>query len=328
MTFDIHAHVIGLEPGQHGNYLCPPGRRSLPLRMMLKEVNRRLASVGAPTDSALKQLVWHWVSESQVDRVVLLALDAVYQRSGNRDLDHTLLVTSNDYVADFVLGNPKLLFGASIHPYRKNALEELDRVVQRGACLIKWLPSAQNIDPSDHQCIPFYKRMAYHKIPLLSHTGVEHTLAQFDTALNAPQRLVPALRQGVVVIAAHCGTRMFLHEPSWFNQWVLLAKEHSNFYGDLSAFCLPLHGQPLQRILRDPDLLSKVLYGSDFPTPPMPGWYLPRLGWKRTMALRRIPNLFNKAVRTMRELGVPEAVFSRAETLLRMNEKFAKGAIE
>ena len=319
MTFDIHAHIIGLRSGRDGNYLCPPRQRSLPLRMMLRKVGRLTASpAGASANPALKQLLWQWVSESRVDRVVLLAMDGAFLQSGRPDVEHTLVVTGNDYVAEVVAGHPKLLFGASIHPYRKDSIEELDRVVQMGACLIKWLPSAQNIAPDDPRCIPFYERMAHHRIPLLSHTGVEHTLAQFDNALNDPQRLVPALRQGVCVIAAHCGTRMFLHEPSRFKQWVGLAKEHANFYGDLSAFCLPLHGQPLRRILADADLLSKVVYGSDFPTPPMPLWYLPRLGWRKGMALRRILNPFDKALMTIRELGVPEQVFSRAEQLLRI----------
>ncbi|HWH68464.1 MAG TPA: amidohydrolase family protein [Candidatus Sulfotelmatobacter sp.] len=319
MTYDIHAHVIGLRSGQEGNFLCPPSQMSLPLRLMLKGVSRHLPSgAGASANAALKQLVWQWVSQSRVDRVVLLALDGVFRRDGTADVQHTRMVTSNDYVAGFVAGHPKLLFGASIHPYRKDALDELDRVVQLGACLIKWLPSAQNIAPEDPLCAPFYERMAHHRIPLLTHTGVEHTLAQFDNALNDPQRLVPALRQGVLVIAAHCGTRMFLYERSRFEQWATLAKEYPGLYGDLSTFGLPLHGQPLRRILEDANLLSKVLYGSDFPTPPMPLWYLPRLGWRKALTLRRTRNLLDRALLTMKELGVPEQVFSRAGDLLRI----------
>lgn len=319
MIYDIHAHIIGLKSGQSGNYLCPPERMNWVLRIVLRNVLSRLPlAEGASADERLQKLILKWVNESQVDRVVLLALDGVYRRDGAPDLEQTQFIVSNDYVADFVVGQPKLLFGASINPYRKDALEELDRVVARGACLIKWLPSAQGIAPDDPQCTAFYERMAYHQIPLLTHTGVEHTLAKFSDALNDPVRLVPALRRGVTVIAAHCGTRIYLYERSRFGQWAKLAREYPNFYGDLSAFGLPLHGRALRRVLDDSVLLSKVLYGSDCPIRPLPLWYVMWFGWRRANELRTISNPLDKTYLMMKELGVPEQVFSRAESLLKL----------
>lgn len=319
MIYDIHTHIIGLESGRAGNYLCPTQRMNMALRIVLGNVLRRLPRLpGASDDERLQRLILDWVNESWVDRVVLLALDGVYRRDGTPDLEQTQFIVSNDYVADFAAGQPKLLFGASIHPWRKDALEELDRVVERGACLIKWLPSTQNIAPDDPLCNAFYERMAQHRIPLLCHTGVEHTLAKFSDALNDPWRLEPALRRGVNVIAAHCGTRIFLYERSRFGQWAKLAREYPNCYGDLSAFGLPLHGRELRRILDDPVLLSKTLYGSDCPIPPQPLWYVMRLGWRRAQELRAIANPLEKAHLTMRALGVPQEVFSRAEDLLKL----------
>lgn len=321
MIFDVHAHIIGIEPNRNGNYLCPTGRMSLPLRLMLQSMRKTLG--GGPEDSldaALKKQVWQWASESRADRIVLLAMDGAYQEDGQSDLERTRVMTSNDFVADFIAGHPKLLFGASVHPYRKDALDELDRVALRGASLIKWLPSAQNIAPDDPRCIPFYERLAELQIPLLTHTGVEHTLAAFDDRLNDPSRLAPALRRGVTVIAAHCGTRMFLHERSRFGEWMRLAREFPNCYGDLSAFALPLHGAALRRILNDPVLSTKVVYGSDFPTPPMPLWYLPRLGWRRTMALRAVQNPFDRTLLMTKGMGVPDPVFARAGGLLKTQD--------
>lgn len=37
-------------------------------------------------------------------------------------------------------GTPTLRFGASINPYRRDALELLDKAVEAGAVLMKWLP--------------------------------------------------------------------------------------------------------------------------------------------------------------------------------------------
>lgn len=313
MIFDIHAHLSG-PSGIGGNYLCPPSRQSRLLRLFL---NRSRLYV-RENDGNTESLVSRWVRESQIDRVILLALDGACREDGSLDLEHTRIITGNDYVADFVAGNSRLLFGASIHPYRKDAIEELDRVVECGACLIKWIPSAQNIAPDDSRCCAFYERMRYHNIPLLTHTGVEHTLPMFDNRLNDPERLIPALRQGVTVIAAHCGTRLYLHERCLFGQWANLAKEYPNFYGDLSTFGLPLHGGPLRRILRDSDLRSKVLFGSDFPALTLPLWYIGRIGLRRAMVLTRIENPFDKAFQTLKDLDVPEQVFSRAERLLRL----------
>lgn len=319
MIYDIHTHIIGLESGRAGNYLCPSRQMNFVLRLVMGKVLKRLPPApGAGDDERLQRLVVQWVNESAVDRVVLLALDGVYRPDGTPDLDQTQFIVSNDYVADLAAGHPRLLFGASIHPWRKDALAELDRAAARGACLVKWLPSAQNIAPDDPRCDAFYERLAHHQIPLLSHTGVEHTLAKFSDTLNDPARLERALRRGVTVIAAHCGTRVFLYERSRFAQWAKLAREYPNCYGDLSAFGLPLHGRELRAILKDPVLLSKVLYGSDCPINPQPLWYLPWLGWRKAQELRAITNPLDKVYQTIRALGVPDEVFSRAGRVLRL----------
>ena len=138
------------------------------------------------------------------------------------------MVADNDFVAGLAATSGKILFGASVHPYRHDALAELERLIESGACLVKWLPSAQNIQPDHPRCFPFYDLLAKHKVPLLSHTGGEHTLKAFPDSLSDPRRLVPALDRGVTVIAAHCGTSLFLHEKSYFRVWQEMALRHEN----------------------------------------------------------------------------------------------------
>ena len=149
-------------------------------------------------------------------------------------------------------------------------MEELERLIEKGACLVKWLPSAQNIQPDHPRCFPFYDLLARHKVPLLSHTGAEHTLKAFPDALSDPRRLVPALERGVTVIAAHCGTSLFLHEKSYFRVWQEMALRHENFYGDISAFGVITRIWRLGTLLRSPALAAKCVFGSDFPVPPWP----------------------------------------------------------
>jgi len=96
--------------------------------------------------------------------------------------------------------------GISIHPARSDAREELDRCLEGGAVLLKCLPNCQNIDWSDRRYTGFLERMAEAGLPLLAHTGGEHTLPVVDARLADPRVLVRPLEIGVTCIAAHCGT--------------------------------------------------------------------------------------------------------------------------
>jgi predicted TIM-barrel fold metal-dependent hydrolase len=319
MIFDIHVHIAGTGFSSTGNLITPAFKKRLGFRMLARKFG--LSPEGRDQldlDGRMRDQLLAWLQESKVDRAVFLALDAPYQRDGTRDMDHALMVTSNDFVADIADAHSKVLFGASIHPYRKNGLKELERVIARGACLLKWLPGAQNIQPDDPLCFPFYEILARHRVPLLSHTGPEHVLKAFPNSLNDPRRLIPALERGVTVFAAHCGTRIMLHEKSWFAAWREMALKHENFYGDISAFALPVRAWSLRSILRDPVLSAKLVYGSDFPVIAMPLSFIGHVGIRRLIQLGRIRNPFDQGIELLKAAGVPEEVFARAENLLRL----------
>ena len=52
-------------------------------------------------------------------------------------------------------------WAASIHPFDPTAVARLDHAAARGARAIKWLPSAQHIDPADPRCDAFYARLRF-----------------------------------------------------------------------------------------------------------------------------------------------------------------------
>jgi predicted TIM-barrel fold metal-dependent hydrolase len=260
-------------------------------------------------------LLEQWVRDSQLDKVVLLALDGAYDRSGRFCQKKTVLYVDNSFVLSASRLSPCFIFGASIHPYRKDAVSALEEVVRQGACLVKWIPSGQYIEPDDPQCIPFYEALAHYKIPLLTHTGVEHTLGWKRTDYNSPDRLIPALDMGVSVIAAHCGTRLFLHEKSFFDSWCTLARKYENFFGDLGAFTLMTRIPSLKKILAHNDLRQKVLYGSDFPSAPLPIWCW-QLGIKKMRVLNRIDNPLERNLQVMQSLEVPTEIFEKAASVL------------
>ncbi len=321
MIYDLHVHIGGLGSGNSGNYVAPTFRRSYAFRLFSKRLGLPLEADTQPgNDTEFAQRVVNWLDSSMVDRAVFLAFDAVYREDGSRDDQHTLFVTDNDFVADLAAANSKVLFGASIHPYRHDAVSELERLIRRGACLVKWLPGAHNINPDDPRCFPFYEAMAHHQIPLLCHTGSEHTLKTFPDSLNDPRRLVPALERGVTVIAAHCGARLFLHEKSCLRLWREMALQYERFYGDISAFGVITRVWSLRRLLKSPEITAKLVFGSDFPVSPMPLSCVGCMSLGRAIELRCTTNPFNQAVEIMKAVGIPEAVFARGGQLLRIQQ--------
>ena len=92
-------------------------------------------------------------------RGILLAMDGIYDSSGQLDLGETLFLIPNDYILSVASETDKLVPGASVNPYRKDALYELERVASLGAVVVKWIPNTMGIDPSNKQIVPFYQRL-------------------------------------------------------------------------------------------------------------------------------------------------------------------------
>jgi len=319
MIYDLHVHLAGTGGEGSGNYLAPAFRRRYAYRRLVQLYKFPAGTFDRPdADRQIARQIINYIDASVVDRAVLLALDAAYHEDGTRDLDRTLLVTDNEFVANLAAAHEKILFGASLHPYRHDALSELDWVIHRGACLVKWLPGAQNIQPDHPRCFPFYDALAHHRLPLLCHTGPEHTLKAFSNTLNDPCRLIPALERGVTVIAAHCGARIFPHEKSYFKSWQEMALRYEHFYGDISAFGVPARIWQLRQLLKTPALTAKLVFGSDYPAPQMPLSSFGPLRLRPALKVRRHANPFDQAIAMMRAAGVPDPVFTRAEHLLRL----------
>src|SRR5436190_4184254 len=154
----------------------------------------RLGKFGPETERQLEALLARTISETHhLDSAVVLAFDAVHDGDGRYVADKTHLYVTNDYVIELSRRHANILFGASVHPYRKDAVQEIERCVKAGAVLLKWLPNTQCFNPADARCIPFYEALADHKLVLLSHTGGEKSLPVLDQTAGAPLLLEPAL---------------------------------------------------------------------------------------------------------------------------------------
>jgi len=168
MVIDCHVHLCAFdrEHGWTSDYLL----RTLPFRFMRWRLG--LKGTDRQTERDLESTLLRLIDETpKLDAVVVLAFDAVHDEQGRLDEANTHLYVKNDYVVDLAKQHNKLLFGASVHPYRKDAADEVARCVRMGAVLLKWLPIVQSFDPSDERCMPIYEALAHHELPLLCHTS-------------------------------------------------------------------------------------------------------------------------------------------------------------
>ncbi|MFQ6083635.1 MAG: amidohydrolase family protein [Candidatus Aminicenantia bacterium] len=236
------------------------------------------------------------LKKSKIDNGVLLALDKVYDLDGksygvNDDSPiKSHLVVPNKYIARLKSENPnKVLFGASIHPYRnkKDLEEEFQFCLRNGAVLCKWIPSAQMIDPREKKCETLYYLLREHKIPLLYHTGPEPTVPTSYRNIpeyknnpyefNNPKYLQYPLEKGVTVIAAHCSVPYYgIFDPDYkmylkeFINIFKKAKENGwkwNLYADVSALCSPFISKEIIETIQNNVPSERLLFGSDFPVP-------------------------------------------------------------
>src|SRR5690349_16993736 len=227
MIIDCHVHICAATPG-HGT-MSQPLLNSLAFRFMRWRLG--LGKFGPETERDLEALLARTIAETtHLDAAVVLAFDAVHDDEGRYVPEKTHLYVTNDYVIELSRRHPRMLFGASVHPYRKDAVQEIERCVKAGAVLLKWLPNTQCFNPADARCFPFYEALAHHKLVLLSHTGGEKSLIRMNDAYAPPRLLEPALQRGVTVIAAHCGTKSAPFEQDYVDEFVKLVHQYENLY--------------------------------------------------------------------------------------------------
>ena len=316
MIIDCHVHTSACTPA-HGS-MSERLLRSFSMRFARWRLGLGLGSTAdAEVECALGDRLTAAVNGTpEIDAAVILAFDAAHRPDGTRDDANTHLYVRNDYVIELARNNPRYLFGASIHPYRRDAVEELERCVAAGAVLVKWLPLTQGFNPADDRCIPFYEALAHHNVPLLSHTGWEQALPTIDKTVASPMLLEPALKRGVTVIAAHCGTRAMPWQQDFLPEFMDLARRYERMYGDTSALNLPSRSYAYAATLRDPDVRRKLVHGSDWPIIPLPP--VTKIGIGGAFSLMGEHNWMRRDVLIKKRLDFDDAYWHRAGTILRV----------
>lgn len=315
---DAHVHLVGNGSSGSGCWLRLTGAHRFLARFMVRQIGLPTDALTGDLDRLYVNHLLALVRESSIRQVVLLAHDEVYRADGTRMEGFGSLHVPNDYVLRLAQRHPEFLPGVSIHPGRPDAHEQLDRALAGGAVLMKCLPNCHNIDCNDRRYTRFWERMAQAGLPLLAHTGGEHTVPVVRAEFADPRVLTLPLECGVTVIAAHCATRSGLSDPDYFDHFREMLRRFPNLYGDTSAFNLPMRGLHIRECL-DPSLEARLVHGSDFPVPVQPVWAWLRglISREDYLRCRKIPNAIERDYQVKRAMGFPESHFSRIAPLLR-----------
>lgn len=320
---DIHCHMAGIGAGGSGCFVSPALRKSWKYRIYLRAFHVTERDLMREGDRLIiRRLSEELARSGRVGKAVILAMDGVVNEDGELDESRTEIYIPNDFIAAETRRYPNLLFGASINPYRRDALQRLEKAAADGAVLVKWLPSIQQIAPADERLIPFYLRMKELGLPLLTHTGKESSFTWTRDELADPERLRLPLRLGVTVIAAHAASNGRNGGERNFDRFIRLCWEFPNLYGDISALTQLNRIGHLRRLLRHRELHGRLLYGTDMPLLNTgivsPLAFLFSVSPARMLSIVRCANPWDRDVALKEALGVTPKIFGNSGRLIQM----------
>lgn len=321
---DFHVHLVGNGRGGSGCWLRLGATwwQKPMAAYMLRHVGLRGLAMQAPDfDTRYVENLAHHLRTSSLGALVLLAQDEVYTASGEKVPNRGSFHVPNDYLFTVCRQHPEFLPAVSIHPARPDAIEELERCLAGGAVMLKLLPNCHNVDCGDPRYRKFWERMAETGLPLLAHTGGEHTVDVIEKKYSDPRYLATPLEIGVTVIAAHCATKSGFFDPEYFHIFAKMLEKFPRLYGDTSAWHVPLRGRHANRCVGPKAGLlgERLLHGSDFPVPCSGLWAALRrfVPWGDYRRWQRQPNVLERDYQLKRAMGFPAEHFTRGWSLLR-----------
>jgi uncharacterized protein len=323
MRIDCHVHVVGTGTGDTGCWYRPRGLTRIGAPFLVRAVGLTMRDLHGPEfDQVYARRILEYVQSSpSIDRVLLLAHELPYRDDGTPVMENASFYVPNTHVLKLAASHPEFLAGVSIHPSRRDAMEELEMCLAGGAAALKCLPNVQGIDWNDRKHTRFLERMAETGLPLLAHTGSERTMPVMDHALASPRVLTRALEIGVTCIAAHCGTGMMVLDPDYLEVFAEMTERFPNLYGDnsaLAALNFRLRRSALKR-LTSGALAERILHGSDLPVPSsgLLPWAGGMLSWREFRRTSGFAVPLERDAQLKRALGFSEATFTRSADVLR-----------
>ena len=231
-------------------------------------------------------------------KLMLFAFDWFHDANGKPVADKSIFHIPNQYAQDVAnAASQAFEWVASIHPYRKDAIDALEKSKANNARAIKWLPQGMGIDPASPKCDAFYAACARLNIPIICHTGRERAVQGGNQADANPLKLRRALDAGVRVVLAHCASdgedidydngHVKVKSFDLFLRLMGDAQYKQVLFGEISAITLINHAWAIAPLLERTNLHGRLLNGSDYPLPAI----LPTISLKQLVS----KNLLDKS---------------------------------
>lgn len=313
LVFDYHAHILGFGTSGSGIWVNPDMDSFFHPEDKTKLHVYISASGIEDKDQAdaqyLKRLSTLINDLPYRTKTFILALDKSYNTDGTENLSNTKVYVPNEYVFRVCQQNQEIFSPCiSIHPYRKDAVQELEKWAARGVKVIKWIPNEMEIDASSPACESFYEKMIEYNMVLLTHTGDEDALKVVGLQhLGNPLLFIKPLDMGVKIIMAHCaglGSNRQINRKETFmekNYQLFLQlmdtpQYEGKLFGDISGLTqINRSGGPLKAILERQDIHHRLINGSDYPLPSINSLV-------STKALAQMGYLYQKHVNSLNEI--------------------------
>jgi hypothetical protein len=293
---DYHTHILAVGTSAHDAFINPKMRSGFNVERLKFRIYTSAAgikNIDRADQEYVERLVRLTRGNKRHGKYRILAFDKHYNADGTVNLNKTNMYLPNRYVVELARTHSDIFLPViPVHPYRPDAIEELDKWGKEGVKYIKWLPNAMGIDPANPAIEPFYKKMAEYKMILLTHAGEEQAVeADEDQRLGNPLLLRKPLEYGLRVIIAHAASlgscddldSRDAKKVNCFDLFLRLMDEPKYaglLFGEISAMLqfnrMPI---PFTTILKRQDLHPRLVNGSDYPLPAINS-----LIWTRSLA--------------------------------------------
>ncbi|APV51655.1 hypothetical protein BWI17_19325 [Betaproteobacteria bacterium GR16-43] len=288
-VWDVHAHLFGNGRSNAGiwvnrNFDHPTGPAAKLRRAMFVNggcVGKDEAALDATAIQRVRRLIDQFPEGA---KVMLLAFDFTYDETGTKREDWTTFSISHEYAERIAKSHPaRFEWVASVHPYRKDAAEALEKAKAGGARSVKWLPPAMGIDLAHPKSLAFYDELKRQDLPLLVHLGEEQAVAGAERhEYGNPLHIRHALDRGVRVIAAHCASlgespdldanpnpAKARDVPNFelFTRLMAEKRYEGLLFGDISAVTQANRSEFIPAIVTRREWDGRLLNGTDYPLP-------------------------------------------------------------
>lgn len=290
-VWDSHAHLVGtgdsgsgVEVNPRMNSLLNPGEYAR--RLFFLNAGCAHEAEGS-VDLAYVERMHNLVDGMRPGvKLLLFAFERAYGADGRPDAARTGFHVPDAYARDTARKHARYFeWAASIHPYRADCVEALEKAKAEGARAVKWLPAAMGMDPASPKCDRFYAALARLDVPLITHAGLERAVTGADVQeYGNPLRLRRALDAGVRVVVAHCASMgqdrdtdaggvkgnggPLVDSFALFERLMEDRRHEKTLFGDLSAMTqVNRAGPALAKTIEREHWHPRLLNGSDYPLP-------------------------------------------------------------